>query len=131
MTGQPEVEPIRAKRAGSRLREIAIDLGLAVSGQRQFQRAVNNEAPFFEREALPEDAAGNASPVQSPCGSSALPASLAKPPAFIPVKLGWYVQQGMRIGYVTDLFGKTLWDARAPSSGRGPVYLRRALDEER
>jgi len=33
------------------------------------------------------------------------------------VKRGWYVQQGMRIGYVTDLFGKTVWEARAPSSG--------------
>ena len=34
-----------------------------------------------------------------------------------PVKRGWYVQQGMKIGYVTDLFGKILWEARAPSSG--------------
>jgi hypothetical protein len=33
------------------------------------------------------------------------------------VKRGWYVQQGMKIGYVTDLFGKTLWEARAPSGG--------------
>jgi hypothetical protein len=32
-------------------------------------------------------------------------------------KRGWYVQQGMKIGYVTDLFGKTVWEARAPSSG--------------
>ena len=28
-----------------------------------------------------------------------------------------YVQQGMKIGSVTDLFGKTVWEARAPSSG--------------
>jgi len=27
------------------------------------------------------------------------------------------VQQGMKIGYVTDLFGKTVWEARAPSRG--------------
>jgi hypothetical protein len=33
------------------------------------------------------------------------------------VKRGWYVQQGMKIGYVTNLFGKTVWEARAPSSG--------------
>jgi hypothetical protein len=30
---------------------------------------------------------------------------------------GWYVQQGMKIGYVSDLFGKTVWEARAPSGG--------------
>ena len=28
-----------------------------------------------------------------------------------------HVQEGMKIGYVTDLFGKTVWEARAPSSG--------------
>jgi uncharacterized protein len=33
------------------------------------------------------------------------------------VKRGSYVQQGMRIGYVTDYFGKTVLDARAPASG--------------
>ncbi len=27
------------------------------------------------------------------------------------------VQQGMKIGYVTDLFGKMVWEAYAPSSG--------------
>ncbi len=33
------------------------------------------------------------------------------------VKRGTYVQQGMRIGYVTDLFGKTTFEARAPVNG--------------
>jgi predicted deacylase len=33
------------------------------------------------------------------------------------VKRGSYVQQGMKIGYVTDFFGKTVFEARAPSSG--------------
>jgi len=33
------------------------------------------------------------------------------------VKRGTYVQQGMKIGYVTDYFGKTIFDARAPVSG--------------
>jgi predicted deacylase len=33
------------------------------------------------------------------------------------VQRAWYVQQGMKIGYVTDLFGKMVWEARAPSSG--------------
>jgi uncharacterized protein len=33
------------------------------------------------------------------------------------VKRGWYVQQGMKIGYLTNLFGKTVWEALALSSG--------------
>jgi predicted deacylase len=33
------------------------------------------------------------------------------------VKRGTYVQQGMMIGYVTDYFGKTIFEARAPVSG--------------
>jgi predicted deacylase len=33
------------------------------------------------------------------------------------VKRGTYVQQGMKIGYVTDYFGKTIFDARTPVSG--------------
>ncbi|MGH9524905.1 MAG: succinylglutamate desuccinylase/aspartoacylase family protein [Terriglobales bacterium] len=33
------------------------------------------------------------------------------------VKRGTYVQQGMKIGYVTDWFGKTVQEATAPASG--------------
>ena len=33
------------------------------------------------------------------------------------VKRGAYVEQGMKIGYVTDYFGKTVWEARAPTAG--------------
>src|ERR1051326_5048458 len=33
------------------------------------------------------------------------------------VKRGTYVQQGMKVGYVTDYFGKTIFEARAPVSG--------------
>jgi len=33
------------------------------------------------------------------------------------VKRGTYVAEGMKIGYVTDFFGKTVWEARAPASG--------------
>lgn len=33
------------------------------------------------------------------------------------VKRGAYVQQGMKIGYVTDWFGKTVQEATAPASG--------------
>ncbi len=33
------------------------------------------------------------------------------------VKRGTYVQQGMKVGYVTDYVGKTIFEARAPVSG--------------
>jgi uncharacterized protein len=33
------------------------------------------------------------------------------------VKRGNYVAQGMKIGYVTDFFGKTIWEAHAPAAG--------------
>jgi uncharacterized protein len=33
------------------------------------------------------------------------------------VKRGTYVQQGMKIAYVTDYLGKTIFEARAPASG--------------
>jgi uncharacterized protein len=33
------------------------------------------------------------------------------------VKRGYYVQQGMKVGYVTDFFGKTIQEATAPDSG--------------
>jgi hypothetical protein len=87
-----------------------------------------------ERDALSEGALqGNAPPVQSPVWIERI-ASVTSETAgvFYPtVKRGWYVQQGMKIGYVTDLFGKTAWEARAAVERRGPVCLRRALDEER
>ena len=33
------------------------------------------------------------------------------------VKRGTYVEQGMRVGYVTDYIGKTIFEARAPGAG--------------
>ncbi len=33
------------------------------------------------------------------------------------VERGTYVAEGMKIGYVTDFFGKTIWEARAPNAG--------------
>ena len=32
-------------------------------------------------------------------------------------KRGTYVQEGMKIGFVTDYFGKLIFEARAPGSG--------------
>ena len=33
------------------------------------------------------------------------------------VRRGSYVEQGMKIGYVTDYVGKTIFEARAPAAG--------------
>ena len=33
------------------------------------------------------------------------------------VKRGTYVEQGMKVGYVTDYVGKTIFEARAPAAG--------------
>jgi hypothetical protein len=33
------------------------------------------------------------------------------------VKRGYYVAEGAKLGYVTDFFGKTIWEAHAPTSG--------------
>jgi predicted deacylase len=33
------------------------------------------------------------------------------------VKRGSYVMEGMKVGYVTDYFGKTIFEAKAPVSG--------------
>jgi predicted deacylase len=41
-----------------------------------------------------------------------------QPGIFYPlVQRGTYVEQGMKIGYVTDYFGKTIYEARAPAAG--------------
>lgn len=41
-----------------------------------------------------------------------------QPGIFYPlVKRGTYVAQGMKIGYVTDYFGKTVYEAHAPAAG--------------
>lgn len=41
-----------------------------------------------------------------------------QPGVFYPlVQRGTYVEAGMKIGYVTDYFGKTIYEARAPSAG--------------
>ena len=62
---------------------------------------------------------GEPSPVGNPVWiGKVLSVTSPNPGLFYPlVKRGTYVAEGMRIGYVTDYFGKTVWEARAPSSG--------------
>ncbi len=44
--------------------------------------------------------------------------SSEQPGVFYPlVQRGTYVEQGMKIGYVTDYFGKTIYEAHAPAAG--------------
>jgi predicted deacylase len=62
---------------------------------------------------------GAATPVESPVWIAALhnvPAGMGG--IFRPlVARGSYVQKGMNIGFVTDFFGKTLFEAKAPEAG--------------
>jgi uncharacterized protein len=62
---------------------------------------------------------GAAMPVQSPVWIERIDSVTGNSEGiFYPlVKRGTYVQQGMKIGYVTDFFGKTVQEATAPSSG--------------
>ena len=62
---------------------------------------------------------GNAPPVENPVWIERIAAVTSDTPGiFYPlVKRGSYVQQGMKIGYVTNYLGMTVLDARAPASG--------------
>jgi predicted deacylase len=62
---------------------------------------------------------GSVEPIENPTWIGKV-SSVTSPSAgfFYPlVKRGTYVAEGMKIGYVTDYFGKTVWEARAPTSG--------------
>jgi hypothetical protein len=63
--------------------------------------------------------AGEARPVEHPVWIEKV-VSLTSEQAgiFYPlVKRGTYVEQGMKVGYVTDYFGQTVFDARSPVAG--------------
>ena len=62
---------------------------------------------------------GTATPVESPVWIERLADVTSEATGiFTPlVKRGAYVEQGMKIGYVTDYVGRRLFDARAPESG--------------
>lgn len=62
---------------------------------------------------------GTAAAVENPVWIERIAAVNSDTPGiFYPlVRRGSYVQQGMKIGYVTDYFGKTVMEARAPASG--------------
>ena len=62
---------------------------------------------------------GKAVPVEKPVWlGRVFSVTGANPGFFYPlVKRGTYVAEGMKIGYVTDYFGKIVWEARAPASG--------------
>ena len=62
---------------------------------------------------------GEPRPVQNPVWLDKLVDVLSDGPGiwYPLVKRGTYVQEGMKIGYVTDYFGKVILEARAPVSG--------------
>jgi len=62
---------------------------------------------------------GKATPIEHPVWISKV-SSITSDAAgiFYPsVERGNYVAEGMKLGYVTDLFGKTVWEAHAPTAG--------------
>jgi uncharacterized protein len=62
---------------------------------------------------------GNARPIENPVWLDKVVDVLSDGPGiwYPLVKRGTYVQEGMKIGFVTDYFGKVILDARAPVSG--------------
>jgi uncharacterized protein len=62
---------------------------------------------------------GSVSPVEHPVWiEKVVPVLSDQTGIFYPsVKRGTYVEQGMKIGYVTDYLGKTLYEAHAPAAG--------------
>jgi uncharacterized protein len=62
---------------------------------------------------------GNPRPVENPVWLEKVVDVISDGPGiwYPLVKRGTYVQEGMKLGYVTDYFGKTILDARAPVTG--------------
>jgi len=62
---------------------------------------------------------GNARPIENPVWLDRVVDVLADGPGiwYPLVKRGTYVQEGMKIGFVTDYFGKVILETRAPVSG--------------
>lgn len=63
--------------------------------------------------------AGEVHPVEHPVWIEKIAGITSEQPGiFYPlVKRGTYVEQGMKVGYVTDYFGKTVFEARSPVAG--------------
>jgi predicted deacylase len=62
---------------------------------------------------------GTVSPIEHPVWiEKILTIASEQPGIFYPlVKRGTYVERGMKVGYVTDYVGKTIFEARAPAAG--------------
>jgi predicted deacylase len=63
--------------------------------------------------------AGSATPIERPVWiEKVVPVASEQTGIFYPlVRRGAYVEQGMKIGYVTDYVGKVIFEARAPAAG--------------
>ena len=62
---------------------------------------------------------GAATPIESPVWIGKIDTVASDQPGiFYPLaERGTYVAQGMRIGYVTDYFGRVVYEAKAPAAG--------------
>ena len=62
---------------------------------------------------------GKAAPIEHPVWISKVSSVTSEAAGiFYPtVERGSYVAEGMKLGYVTDFFGKTVWEAHAPTAG--------------
>lgn len=105
-TASTRGKPAIAVEAGYAGTTTAEDVGALLNGTLNVMR---------ERKMLPGEAAAIESPVWIDHLSTVTSEQTG---IFYPlVRRGNYVQQGMKIGYVTDYFGKTIFEARAPESG--------------
>jgi len=109
----PHVSQNRFGRAFERIAEApaaglveAEDVALLVNGTISTMRAL-------------KVLAGDPRPIQNPVWLDRVVDVLADGPGiwYPLVKRGTYVREGMKIGFVTDYFGKVILEARAPVSG--------------
>jgi len=112
--------PRRATSRTRRPRAEAVDYG--GGGARRHHRPGRHRRSCRrqrQRDALPAHPAGAPAVIENPVWierAVALPSEQTG--IFYPlVKRGTYVQSGMKIGYVTDYVGRTIYEARAPESG--------------
>ena len=107
-------------RSASRIRRkpaIAVEAGYAGTVEPGDVEALANGCIGVMRylKMLP----GTASPVEHPVWiERVVTLASAETGIFYPaVRRGSYVEQGMKIGRVTDFFGKTIFEARSPATG--------------
>jgi predicted deacylase len=102
MRGRPSIA-VEAGSAGTTEPEDVAALVRGSLGVMRYLKMLPGEAQFVEKPVWIENVLDSPSPVAG---------------IFYPlVKRGSFVAEGMKLGYVTDYFGKTIYEARARASG--------------